>query len=174
MAEEKKEKWLNWLALSTLIFSAAATLGSSKAGGYSGKATSQQILASDQWAFYQAKSTKQHLYELQRESLTIQALAAPEAAQAKYKEAVDRHAADISRYGSEKMAIKAKAEEHEKTRDASAKYAGLFGKAVLYLQVAIILSAMAGLLKKQPLWFISFLPGLTGLIYFLYAYWLTW
>jgi hypothetical protein len=26
-----------------------------------------QTLASDQWAFYQAKSTKQHLYEIQVE-----------------------------------------------------------------------------------------------------------
>ncbi|MEI6085496.1 MAG: DUF4337 domain-containing protein [Verrucomicrobiota bacterium] len=174
MADDKKEKWLNWLALSTLIFSAAATLGSSKAGGYSGKSTAHQILASDQWAFYQAKSTKQHLYELQREALTLQALAAPENAQAKYKETIDHYAQELTRYDGEKKAIKAKAEGHEKTRDESAKFAELFGQAVLYLQVAIILSAMAGLLKKQPMWFISFLPGVTGLVYFLYAYWLTW
>lgn len=174
MADDKKEKWLNWLALTTLIFSAAATLGSSKAGGYSGKATSQQILASDQWAFFQAKSTKQHLYELQREALTLQALSAPEPAQPRYKELIERYAKDISRYDGEKKEIKAKAEENEKTRDSSSKFAGLFGKAVLYLQVAIILSAMAGLLKKKPLWFISFLPGVTGLVYFLYSYWLTW
>ena len=66
MADEKKEKWLNWLALTTLIFSAAATLGSSKAGGYSSKSMGEQIKASDQWAFYQAKSIKQHTFELQR------------------------------------------------------------------------------------------------------------
>src|SRR5690242_11287416 len=105
MADEKKEKWLNWLALTTLIFSAAATLGSSKAGGYSGKATSSQILASDQWAFYQAKSVKQHTYELQRDALSLQELSAPEAAQPKYKETLDRYAKELTRYDGEKKEI---------------------------------------------------------------------
>ena len=59
-------------------------------------------------------------------------------------------------------------------RDESSKFAGIFGKAVLYLQVAIILSAMAGLLKKQPLWWISFVPGVAGMVYFISAFWLTW
>ena len=70
--------------------------------------------------------------------------------------------------------IKGKAEGHEKTRDASAMFAGLFGKAVLYLQIAIMLSALAALMKKIPLWVISFLPGVTGLVYFLYGIYLTW
>ena len=174
MADEKKEKWLNWLALTTLIFSAAATLGSSKAGGYSGKSTTSQILASDQWSFFQAKSTKQHLYELQRDSLTLQALAAPESAQPKFKEKLDKYAENITKYDGEKASIKAKAEKLEVVRDESSKFASIFGKAVLYLQVAIILSAMAGLLKKQPLWWISFAPGAAGLAYFLYAYCVTW
>ena len=174
MADEKKEKWLNWLALTTLIFSAAATLGSSKAGGYSGKSTTSQILASDQWSFFQAKSTKQHLYELQRDALTLQALAAPESAQPKFKETLDRYAKSTAKYDGEKVDIKAKAEKLEVVRDESSKFAGIFGKAVLYLQVAIILSAMAGLLKKQPLWWISFVPGVAGMVYFISAFWLTW
>ena len=173
MADDKKEKWLNWLALSTLIFSAAATLGSSKAGGYSGKATTSQILASDQWAFFQAKSVKQHTYELQRDALTLQALNAPEATQPKYKEATDRYSKSIAKYEGEKTEIKAKAEELEKTRDSASKFAGMFGKAVLYLQIGIMISALAALLKKRPLWWLSFLPGITGLIYFINAMWLS-
>ncbi len=174
MADDKKEKWLNWLALTTLIFSASATLGSSKAGGYSGKAMSEQILASDQWAFYQAKSIKKHTYELQREALSLAMLPVAEPVQAKYKEAIDRIAKDASRYDAEKKEIKTAAADHEKNRDVAAKFASLFGKAVLYLQVAIIISALGALMKKQPLWLISFAPGITGMIYFIRAFWLTW
>ena len=174
MADDKKEKWLNWLALTTLIFSAAATIGSSKAGGYSGKATTEQILASDQWAFYQAKSIKQHNAEVGRDLLDLQTPLAPEPAQAKFHATAERYAKEISRYDTEKKEIKAVADGHEKTRDLSSKYGGIFGRAVLYLQVAIILSAMAALLKKQPLWFISFAPGVAGLVYFIYAFWLSW
>ena len=129
MAEEKKEKWLNWLALTTLIFSAAATLGSFRGGGYSGKATTSQILASDQWAFYQAKSIKEHAFELQRDALSLQALSAPAPVQAKYQEALTRYAADIQRYEGEKQAIKSKAEGLEKQRDEASKFASIYGKA---------------------------------------------
>ena len=174
MADEKKEKWLNWLALTTLIFSAAATLGSSKDGGYSSKSMGEQIKASDQWAFYQAKSIKQHTFELQREALSLAMLSAPEPVQAKYKEAIEHIAKDAGRYDSEKKDIKAEAAAHEKNRDVAGQFAGLFGRAVLYLQVAIIVSALAALMKKQPLWLVSFVPGIIGMIYFIRAFWLTW
>ena len=94
--------------------------------------------------------------------------------QAKYKEAIDRIAKDASRYDAEKKEIKAAASDHEKNRDVSSKNGGLFGRAVLYLQVAIIVSALAALMKKFPLWLISFVPGIAGMIYFIYAFWLTW
>ena len=174
MADEKKEKWLNWLALTTLIFSAAATLGSSKAGGYSSKAMSEQIKASDQWAFFQAKSIKQHTFDLQREALSLAMLPVAEPIQAKYKEAIERIAKDVSRYDAEKKEIKAQAADHEKNRDVAAVFAGLFARAVLYLQVAIIVSALAALMKKQPLWLVSFVPGIIGMVYFIRAFWLTW
>ena len=35
MAEEKKEPWLNYLALTTVIFAVCATLSTFKGGGFS-------------------------------------------------------------------------------------------------------------------------------------------
>src|SRR5512136_522929 len=72
MAEEKKEQWLNWLALSTVVFAVCATLATFKGGGYSTRAVLSQTQASDQWAFYQAKSIKGYLYEIQREKLELE------------------------------------------------------------------------------------------------------
>ena len=65
MAEETREPWLNRMALSTVVLAVCATLSTFKGGGYSTQSVINQALSSDQWAFYQAKSTKQHLYELQ-------------------------------------------------------------------------------------------------------------
>ena len=172
MAEENKEKWLNWLALSTLIFSAAATLGSFKGGGYSGLAMMSQNLASDQWAFYQAKSIKQHTYDLERDLLRLQIQHAPEAVQPKYQETIDRYTKEIERYTTEKKEIEAKARGHEKTKTEAQRYGGIFGKAVLYLQVAIMLAALGALLKKKPLWIIGLVPGVVGLVYFANGFWL--
>jgi hypothetical protein len=174
MADDKKENWLNWLALSTLIFSAAATLGSSKSGGFGSKAMAEQILASDSWAYYQAKSIKLHSFELQRDALTLQVLSAPEAVQPKYKETIDRYTGEIKHYTDDKKTAYDDAKTHEKSRDDSKRYGGIFGTAVLYLQIAIIITALGALLKKKPLWYISFFPGVAGLVYFSYAFWLTW
>jgi hypothetical protein len=77
MAEEKKEPWLNRMALATVILAVCATLSTFKGGSYSTLSVISQTLASDQWAFYQAKSTKQHLHELQVDQFRLQAMALP-------------------------------------------------------------------------------------------------
>src|SRR5450830_1093967 len=69
--EDKKEPWLNYLALTTVIFAVCATLATFKGGGYSTKSVITQAQASDQWAFYQAKAVKGYLYELEKEKLEL-------------------------------------------------------------------------------------------------------
>ncbi|HEX9113470.1 MAG TPA: DUF4337 family protein, partial [Nitrospirota bacterium] len=61
MAEEKKEPWLNYLALTTVVFAVCATLSTLKGGGYGSKAVISQAQASDQWAYFQSKSIKGYL-----------------------------------------------------------------------------------------------------------------
>jgi len=63
LAEEKKEPWLNYLALTTVIFAVCATLSTFKGGSYSTRSVLSQSQAANQWAFYQAKSIKGYLYE---------------------------------------------------------------------------------------------------------------
>ncbi len=72
MAEEKKEPWLNYLALTTVILAVCATLSTFKGGGFSTRSVLSQTQASDQWAYYQAKSIKGYLYELQKEKLELE------------------------------------------------------------------------------------------------------
>ena len=67
MTEEKKERWLNYLALTTVILAVCATLASFKGGGYSTRSVLSQTQASDQWSFYQAKSIKGNLYEVEKD-----------------------------------------------------------------------------------------------------------
>ena len=71
MAEEKKETWLNYLALTTVIFAVCATLSTFKGGGYSTRSVMSQSQASDQWAFFQAKSIKAYMYQMQKENLEL-------------------------------------------------------------------------------------------------------
>ena len=53
---ERKETWINYLAFTTVIFAALATLSTFKGGGFSSRSVVFQAQASDQWAYFQAKS----------------------------------------------------------------------------------------------------------------------
>lgn len=164
--KDSKEVWLNWLAITTIIMSASATLGSSKSAGYTANAMMSQNKASDQWAFYQAKSIKQHSFELQKDILQVQLVQSAPAMAAKFQTKVAEYDATIERYTQERKEIKAEAIRFEAERDRSQKNGKLFGSAIIYLQIGITLSALAALLKKRPVWWLSLVVGLAGLLYF--------
>src|SRR5208337_3054468 len=69
MADEKKEPWLNYLALATVVLAVCATLSTFKGGSYSTRSVLAQSQAANQWAYYQSKSLKGYLYEVQKETL---------------------------------------------------------------------------------------------------------
>ena len=54
------------------ITAVCATLSSFKLEHFSVESVLKQVMASDQWAFYQAKGTKGYLYELQKEKLELE------------------------------------------------------------------------------------------------------
>ncbi len=69
---EEKEKWQGWLALSMAIVAVMAALTTLYMGKYSSRAIMAQGQESDQWAFYQAKSIKQHSFEMSMKALELQ------------------------------------------------------------------------------------------------------
>ena len=171
MAEEKKDPWLNWLALTTVILAVCATLSTFKGGGYSTRSVLSQTQASDQWAFYQSKSIKGYLYEIQKDQLDLEAKVAPASlaaeSRAEYKKRIDGYAAKIAKYDEEKKEIMAKAKGFEEIRDEAQGHSKTFGVAVIYLQIAILLSSIAALLKKKPIWLAGLVLGAIGLGYFI-------
>lgn len=177
MAEDKKEKWMNYLAMTTVIFAVCATLSTFKGGGYGSRALLNQTNASDQWAYYQSKSIKSALtsnqkdnLELQKELLSIESHSKENLS--KYDAKISLYEAEIKRYDEEKTVIRAKAEAFEKDRDGCQEHGGQFGLAVIFLQVTILLSSIAGLLKKKPVWYLSLGVGAVGLIFFMDGFFL--
>ncbi len=170
MAEEKKEAWLNYLALSTVIFAVCATLSTFKGGGFSTRSVMSQSQASDQWAYFQSKGIKAYLYELQAEKmeLELQALqrTAPKETVTAYKDKIADYKKKIDKYEGEKAEIQDKARKLEAIRDESQLHSKAFGVAVIYLQIAILLSTIAGLLRKKQVWYLGLVTGSLGLIFF--------
>ncbi len=173
MAEEKKEPWLNYLALTTVVFAVCATLSTLKGGGFSTRAVMSQSQASDQWSFYQAKSIKGYLYELQKEKLELDSKTMKGGAlKADYEKRVAGYGEKIRRYDDEKKEIMKKAEDLEKLRNDSQKHSGAFGMAAMFLQIAILLSSIAALMKQKYAWQVGILAGCLGLVYFFNGFFL--
>ncbi len=126
------------------------------AGLYKNNAAIKKTEASNQWNYYQAKSSKQNLSEL--------ALELTPAKQAFYQD-------EIKRYKGEKAEIKAAAEKLEadskrwdEQSDEQMHQHHRWAQATTVLQVAIAMAAIALLSKKKWLEFVMYGAGAVGLV----------
>ncbi|MBF0544896.1 MAG: DUF4337 domain-containing protein [Candidatus Riflebacteria bacterium] len=170
MAEEKKELWLSYLALTTVVLAVCATLSTFKGGSYSTRSVMFQTQASDQWAFYQAKSIKGYLYDIQREMLELELRersdSSPPSLLEGHKNQIASFAGKVAKYEDEKKQIQEAAKKLEASRDDAQKHQQIFGMAVIFLQISILLSSIAALLKKKSFWLMGLAVGLVGVVYF--------
>ncbi len=60
----EEKRWTLYLAISTAFMAVFAAIAGLIAGHYSNEALIEQIKASDQWAYYQAKGIKAEIAEL--------------------------------------------------------------------------------------------------------------
>ena len=163
--KEKRERWTKYVSLTMVVIAVLAAFATLKGGGFStrtlkemNEATFNQTQASDQWAYFEAKSIKQNLYEIEWEHLT--AAPSPDAAaSAKMKAKVDK-------YEKDKADITAAAKKYETVRDearqsatVAAEHSKEMGMAITLFQVAIALGAMCLIVKKKPLWIASMILG---------------
>ncbi len=75
----------------------------------------------------------------------------------------------FDRYESEKNEIKDKAENLAREKKEATLRAGNFGYALIFLQIAIMLSSLAALTKKKELWYLGLATTAGWLFYFLDA-----
>ena len=136
------------------IFSYMGGLTQANAGLYKNESAIKKTEASNQWAYYQAKSGKQNLAELAVEL-------APESRRAFYAD-------EIKRYKSEKEAIKkdaekfeAESEEWSKRSDEEIHQHHRWAQATTALQISIALAAIALLTRRK--WLRSGVLGVAAL-----------
>jgi hypothetical protein len=168
--EEKKESWFGYLALTTVILAVCATLSSFKVEHYSVESVLNQNLASDQWAFYQSKSIKGYLYDLQKEKLELDLKTiektAPGTITEQFADKIGAYGKSVKKYEQEKNEIMQVAKNYEKKRDHAQEEREIFGMAVVFLQMGILLCSIAALMRKKILWLLGIVVGAVGVIYF--------
>jgi hypothetical protein len=156
---EQKEKWIQWVALTTTILAVCAAISSLKGGSYS-----TQV---------QLKNTQEaNLAELEREHMGVLALEArtPEG-RGQAEKALHRATGEAQRYDAEKREIKVEAEKLGAEQAELKRHGGSFGLAVMLLQIAIMMSSVGALIKKPVMWYVGLLFGVGGLGYMANGLW---
>ena len=141
------------VALVTAII--AVVMAFSSLGG--SNSTKEMLLAqqqaSDQWAFYQAKVIREHLYRTQAEQAKVALVAqgktlAPEARKA-LDEMQAKFDAEAARYAKEKKEIEPEAKRLEALRDVAAARDQNFDYAGVLFQIAIVLGSITILSESR-------------------------
>jgi hypothetical protein len=163
--KEKREAWTKYVSLSVVIIAVIAAIAAQWGGKYSSRvltqlndATFMQTQASDQWAFYQAKSIKLNAYEIGQHQLAKSA----SPADAEAAKLIEDYQQKVATYKKEQKDIETKARDFEAKRDAArdsasiaSRKGGKMGLAISSFSVAVALASISMVTKKKPLWFVA-------------------
>jgi hypothetical protein len=140
------------------IFSYMGGATQANAGLYKNNAALKKTEASNQWNFFQAKSTKQSLAELARD------LTAKEDDKTKYQTKIDRYEKEKGEIKVVAEKLEAEATEWDHQSDEQMHLHHRWAQATTVLQVAIALAAIALLTKKKWLEYAMFGVGGLGVV----------
>jgi hypothetical protein len=169
--EEKKEQWLTYLATTTVVLAVLATLSTFFGNKNSTKSVISEIQASNQWNYYQAKKIRSYLFEVQRDGLEIdlkmrgQTLT-PEIEQ-QLQHRLTGFSSKIRKWEDDMSKIQKNARTLQAARDTALTHSKNFGLAVVFLQMSILLSSIAALMKRKAMWAAGLGIGSVGAIYFM-------
>jgi hypothetical protein len=168
MSDMKPDRWMSWVALATAAMAVFAAVTTLYVGKYSSRAILNQGQETSQWAYYQAKSIKSYVYEIQKQKLELEMMAEakrPKAVMERYSQLIKDYDKQIKRYDAEKVDIKATADALAKSKEDAQTRAGNFGYGLIFLQISIMLTSISALTKKKPLFYLG-VATVSGWIFF--------
>ncbi len=152
----------NQIALFTAIIATVGAVFSYMGGAtqanaslFKNNAAISKTEASNQWNYFQAKSTKQSLAELSRDL-------APADRREVYQAKIDRYEKEKNEIKAEAEKIEAKAKEWDRKSDEQLHQHHRWAQATTVLQVSIALAAIALLTRKKQLEWAMFGAGAIG------------
>jgi hypothetical protein len=174
--EIKEKRFTRRVALVTSIF--AVILAITSLGG--SHAMKEMILsqqqASDQWAFYQAKVIREHLYRGQKSTLDSQlslfsGMLPPNVAE-QVRTTIDKLGKEEARYDEEKKSIQEEAKKLEHERDIFRSKDSYFEFAEVFLQIAIVMASVSILSGSRGVFGFAVVAATAGLLLSVNGYFL--
>jgi hypothetical protein len=159
--KERREGWTRYVSLTVVVLAVVASVAAQWSGKFSGMGSMSQAQASDQWSFYQARSIKQHLFELSRDQFIKNSNDA---------DAIKNYNDKIADYEARKAKITQEAHALEAKRDFAGKVGAHLGLAISIFSVSIATASMCLLTKKKPLWIFAMLLACVGIYQMIVAH----
>jgi len=174
LEERKGKTFTRRVALTTAIY--AVVLAIASLGG--NNATKEMLLsqqqASDLWAFYQAKSIREHQYRAQKQRLEVDLAergpAMKPEGRKKFEALMTNFAEEEKRYNAEKKEIEKDAKKLEHERDVNRTKDPYFDFAEALLQIAIVMSSISILSTSRSTFIFSLLLAVIGVLLTLNGY----
>ena len=164
------EKWMKGVAVTVTCLAVMTAIAASRGAACGAKTQLLTAIESSKWAYYQAKSIKQNLAEVQKNAFEVEVLGVTDPAQkALYNEKLAVVTQEISRYDSEKNAIRKEAEETASTNKLVTKKGNFFSGAVVFFQIGIMLASVSALLKRKLMWVAGLIFGLIAAVLLSYG-----
>ncbi len=85
---------------------------------------------------------------------------------ADYQKKIESYGGDVKNYDKEKEEIMKEAKHLEKERDEAQERREIYGLAIIFLQMGILLCSIAALMRKKSVWVIASIIGVVGIAYF--------
>jgi hypothetical protein len=158
LEEVKAKAFTRHVALTTAIFAVILAITSLGGNNAMKEMLLAQQMASDQWAFYQAKAMREHFYRGQKLRLELDLMEKeslrPEVKK-KYEALMEQMAREEERYNLEKKGIEKEARHLEHERDVNRGKDPYFDYAEVLLQIAIVMSSIAIIAASRPMFFFA-------------------
>jgi len=163
--ERGERAWSRRVALVTALYAVVLAIASLGGNNAMKEMLLAQQQASDQWAYYQAKVVREHLYRAQRLTLEL-ALAEPgalrEPARSKFEALARTFGEEERRYNAEKKDIEREAKRLERERDHNRDRDPYFDFAEVLLQIAIVSASVSILSTSRVMFGFSVVLALLG------------
>jgi len=130
-------------------------------------ATTEEILqqqkASDQWAYYQAKSIRRYSSEIARDSFTAM----------KFAEQSEQYAKNAEKYRKDTEEIQKEARGLEEESHLKGRQELRLDQGEVFLELAIVLGSLSILTKRPMLWYLALGGAVVGIGLGVSTYWVT-
>jgi hypothetical protein len=170
MAETKSDTaaaeagWQAWATRTTAILAVLAALSSGRWGASNLQAILEQGKVNDTWAYYQAKSVKEHSAEQIRDLAAALASGPPAERAAALSQLQRQLDADARREDLEKQQREADARRFELRRDQLVERGFWYELSFACLQLGVILCTIASGAKRPAAWYAGVAFGALGLL----------